>query len=248
MGTLTKIAKAETQAAYSAFTAGFKHKVTYFIRTIPNLENVLKPLDKYIDDHFIPAITDGHILSRDDRKLLSLPVRMGGLGITIFSDSCKKEFENSQKATRTLRANIVAQESIYVLNRRVERETEASIRAEKVKMQEGLLADLKLRMTKDQTRGSELAQMKGASAWLTSLPLKDEGYVLSKREFFDAVSLLYRWNLKRLPLNCGGCEKKFTMDHAMQCQNGGYIHRRHDQMRDLFARLLDEVAHGVQSK
>ena len=34
----------------------------------------------------------------------------------------------------------------------------------------------------------------------------------------------------------------------MQCQNGGYIHRRHNQISDLFARLLDEVCHGVQTE
>ena len=60
---LTKIAKSEPQAAYSAFVSGFQHKMTYFIRTIPDLTNILKPLDDYLTEHFIPAITEGHILS-----------------------------------------------------------------------------------------------------------------------------------------------------------------------------------------
>ena len=38
---LSKIAKCEPQAAYSTFTAGFKHKFTHYIRTIPNLSEVL---------------------------------------------------------------------------------------------------------------------------------------------------------------------------------------------------------------
>ena len=37
---LTKIAKTEPQAAYSAFTSGFKHKMTYFMRTLPDVEDV----------------------------------------------------------------------------------------------------------------------------------------------------------------------------------------------------------------
>ena len=77
---LSNIAKSEPQAAYSAFTAGFQHKLTYFIRTIPDLAEILKPLDDYINDHFLPALTEGHILSDKDRRLLSLPVRLGGLG------------------------------------------------------------------------------------------------------------------------------------------------------------------------
>ena len=100
-------------------------------------------------------------------------------------------------------------------------------------------------MTRKQLRANDLAQLKGASAWLTSLPLKSEGYVLNKREFFDALALRYRWNLKYLPTRCV-CGKQFSMDHAMQCLNGGYVIRRHDRIRDIFAKLLDGVAHGVE--
>ena len=34
----------------------------------------------------------------------------------------------------------------------------------------------------------------------------------------------------------------------MQCKKGGYIHRRHDRIRDLFSRLMDEVVHDVQTE
>ena len=97
---LTSIAKTEPQAAYSGFTAGFKHKMTYFIRTIPNLTATLKPLDEAVANEFIPAITEGHHCSENERKLLSLPVRLGGLGLPIFSELCEREYDNSQKATR----------------------------------------------------------------------------------------------------------------------------------------------------
>ena len=33
---------------------------------------------------------------------------------------------------------------------------------------------------------NDVAQEKGASAWLTALPLKEEGFSLNKREFFYA--------------------------------------------------------------
>ena len=102
-------------------------------------------------------------------------------------------------------------------------------------------------MTKEQLRGNDLAQMKGASAWLTSLPLKDEGYVLNKREFFDSIYLRYRWDLKRLPINCA-CSQKFTMDHALQCQTGGYVIKRHNRIRDMVADFLNDVAHGVHTE
>ena len=87
--------------------------------------------------------------------------------------------------------------------------------------------------------------MKGSSSWLTALPIKKEGYVLSKRQFFDALALRYHWRMKRLPLNCA-CGKQFTVDHAISCLKGGFIHRRHDELQDIVANLLDEVAYDVR--
>ena len=120
----SKIAKSEPQAAYSAFTAGFQHKMTYFIRTIPDLAETLKPLDDCINNNLIPAITEGHVLSDAERKLISLPVRYGGLGIPIYSEICSKEFEYSRKLTQSLTSRIVAQESESLNDQVKEREIE----------------------------------------------------------------------------------------------------------------------------
>ena len=66
----SKIAKTERQAAYASFVSGFKHKLTYYIRTRPNIKHHLTRLDVIVDNVFIPAITDGHICSADERLLL----------------------------------------------------------------------------------------------------------------------------------------------------------------------------------
>ena len=241
---LADIAKSEPQAAYSAFTAGFQHKMTYFIRTIPNTAEILKPLDECLDNKFIPAITEGHVLSAADRKLLSLPVRYGGMGIPIYQEICSDEFDYSRKATEILKSKIVAQEREFVSDPAREKEIEREIRNAREQTHKDKLEALRTNMSREQLRANDLAQLKGASAWLTSLPLKDEGFVLNKREFFDAVSLRYRWDMKRLPLKCV-CNNTFTTDHALQCNWGGYIIRRHNRVRDIFAKLLDDVANGV---
>ena len=69
----------------------------------------------------------------------------------------------------------------------------------------------------------------------------------TKENFSTPYLLRYRWDLKRLPIKCV-CTQNFTMDHAMQCMTGGYVHRRHDRLRDLFAGLLDKVAHEVHTE
>ena len=132
-----------------------------------------------------------------------------------------------------------------LLTREMRKKIESEIRKARDEDHKSKLDNLRSNMTLMQKRANDLAQMKGASAWLTSLPLKDEGFVLNKREFFDAIAIRYRWNLKRTPTNCA-CNKPFDSDHAMQCSLGGYVIRRHNGVRDLFAKLLSVVAHEVQ--
>ena len=140
---------------------------------------------------------------------------------------------------------IVSQEQAYDIDKANERQIEKEIRKSREEDHKIKLDTLRSNMTLLQKRANDLAQMKGASAWLTSLPLADEGFVLNKREFFDAISIRYRWDLKRTPTSCA-CNKPFESDHAMQCPLGGYVIRRHNGVRDLFAKLLDSVAHEVQ--
>ena len=44
----------------------------------------------------------------------------------------------------------------------------------------------------EQIRANNFAQMKGSSSWVTALQLTNEGYVLTKRELFEAIYLRYR--------------------------------------------------------
>ena len=80
------IAKTEPQAAYSCFIAAFKYKPSNIMRTIPDISDQLNKLEEITTSEFIPAITGGIHCSNIERKLLSLPSKLGGL-----------EFQSSQK-------------------------------------------------------------------------------------------------------------------------------------------------------
>ena len=96
-------------------------------------------------------------------------------------------------------------------------------------------------MSPEQLRANDLAKMKGALSWLTTLPLKSEKFNLNKREFYDAFSLRYCWTLKYLP-----CRKRFDVDHAVSCMEGGSVRRRYDDVQDLFASLFMDVCHDFE--
>ena len=53
---LSMIAVTQPQAAYSAYVNGYKHKFTYFIRTIPDINHLLSPLVECIYERLLPAI------------------------------------------------------------------------------------------------------------------------------------------------------------------------------------------------
>ena len=76
-----------------------------------DLTQHLTGLDATEDNVFIPAITDRHTRSADERLPLSLPVKKGGLATPIFSAVADLEFANSLAATEQLVEHISNQES-----------------------------------------------------------------------------------------------------------------------------------------
>ena len=69
----------------------------------------------------------------------------------------------------------------------------------------------------------KLNREKGAGSWLTVLPLQDQGYILNKQEFKDAICLRYGWKISNTPLFCG-CGKKNDVNHSLICAKGGYVY------------------------
>ena len=63
---------------------------------------------------------------------------------------------------------------------------------------------------------------KGVSNWLTTLPIKDLGYELTKQEFWDAIHIRYDWPLERMPTHCI-CGASFDVTHALSCKKGGFV-------------------------
>jgi hypothetical protein len=96
---LSDLAKLEPHAAYTAFTSCIRHRYTFYMRTIPNIESLLQPLEDAINSLLIPALTEGRHHTADERALLSLPPRLGGMGIINPTHICQQEFEFSMMAT-----------------------------------------------------------------------------------------------------------------------------------------------------
>ena len=72
----------QPQAVYAALTHGLTAKWTFIMRTIPDIEDEMQPLEDAIWYSFLPAFTGRQAFSDTKRDLLALPARHGGLGIS----------------------------------------------------------------------------------------------------------------------------------------------------------------------
>ena len=59
------------------------------------LKGNLQPIEDTMRHQFIPAITGGKTINNDERELLSLPPRHGGLSLKNVCNTAPIEFENS---------------------------------------------------------------------------------------------------------------------------------------------------------
>ena len=96
-------------------------------------------------------------------------------------------------------------------------------------------------------RHVELAMEKGASSWLSVLPLDDHNFSLHKGAFKDAIYLRYGWKLLNTPTKCT-CGTAFSTDHAIICPMRSFPSIRHNELRGVMASLLSEVCHNVATE
>ena len=214
-------------------------------RTIPDISDLLVPLDEAIDTHFIPALTGHHSISDHERQLLALPTRLGGLGIAILSKIAPFERSSSTKVTAPLVALIVQQNSIYTATNAAEQQhAKQAIRMLRRQQQTSAADQLQQVLPRHLKRAMELGSEKGASSWLSALPMEELGFTLHKSDFRDALCLRYGWLPTNLPSKCA-CGASFSVEYALCCSMGGFPTIRHNEIRDFTANAMSEACHDV---
>ena len=226
---LSTVAISQPQAAFSAFILGYRHKFTYYLRTIPNIADLIRPLEDLIATQLLPSIL-GQDISKIDREMFALQTRYGGLGIPCLHEEAEFEFNTAITISDQLAKLIIAQSSVLTLDEQEMGNTRSSVKSSRSTRIKNMADSLDQRLSPEQLRTATLARDKGESGWLNILQLEDEGYVLNKEEFRDALALRYNKSIPNLPSLCP-CGKSFNHTHAMVCKTGGFIHARHDNVK-----------------
>ena len=92
--TLAMIATSQPQAAFTVLTQSLQHKWLFISRSTNNIGHLLQPIENVIRHKVIPAITGRQHINDTDRRLFSLPPKLGGLGIIIPTEMTHQEFDN----------------------------------------------------------------------------------------------------------------------------------------------------------
>ena len=107
--------------------------------------------------------------------------------------------------------------------------------------------DIREKVTTPLKRAMLPSEEKGASTWLTTIPIEEHGFALHIAAFRDALALRSCCRSKGMPVTCA-CRKSNTVDHALSCPKGGHVIMCHNEVSDLTASLLDEAAKCVEKK
>ena len=240
---LCEIAKTKPQCAYTAYVKGYRSKFAYFLRTISNFSELLSPVDNLISETFIPTLFGTSIQLEDYREILSLNISDGGMGIKVLQQEAQSQYEASRRITQPHVQSIISQDQI------LRQKDENGKTAKELKREVRSLANEKrsekrqhiIENSADSLKRCILqAQEKGASAWLNAVPIPEQKFDLNKQQFYDALNLRYNLPLSNLPATCA-CGAKFDIVHSQQCKMGGFIHQRHDALKNLTASHLNKV-------
>ena len=102
--------------------------------------------------------------------------------------------------------------------------------------------ELKEKLPRHLQRVIDVSSEKGASSWLSTLPIQEHGFSLHKGAFRDTLCLRYGWHPTNLPSHCV-CGNKLNVEHALSCPRGGFPSIHHNDLRDITASLMSEECH-----
>ena len=154
---------------------------------------MFQPLEDIIGSAFIPKLLGRDIPGKIECDLLSLPVRMGGLGLFIPIVTAARQHTCSQHTSSPLVDLIVSQihdaRSCFANQVQLRSEVHATQQKESQEFADSVYDQLPPELQSS----VDLACEKGASNWLSCLPLRSHGFALYKSAFCNGLLLHYHW-------------------------------------------------------
>lgn len=118
--------------------------------------------------------------------MLAHPARLGGLGLINPVATANDQWAASQLISAPLTECIVCQDHSLEDSQELQHNAKNRYRSQKRAKQEEHMEKIQIQLQNSLRCCMELSQEKGASSWLTALPIEDHDFVLHKTAFFHS--------------------------------------------------------------
>ena len=244
---LSAVAEKQPHNAFAAYSKSLSQEWNYIQRVVPHAGPDLLSLEKAVAEEFLPKLF-GSELNPAERKVCELPIKLAGLGVTNPTTSAPVAYDVSRKSTAHLVNAITGLEEF---DPGKHREAVAKARKEVQLRREQLPKEFEEAVSVlggHSQRSLRRAKEFSTGSWLSAMPSEKNNTVLSAEEFRDGLAMRYSKPLLRLPSTCDGCGKGFSLDHGLNCPNGGNVIRRHNEIRDVAGQLASMAYSHVTSE
>ena len=174
------------------FTNGYKSKFTYFMYTIKSFEDYVDPIQEVIDYLLLPTLSgQTEPLPSDLRQLVTLTPAQGGLGAPDLRFEATQQFSASTSIAASHLDSITTHSMFMVAGENSTKEFKRQHQALKTASAKSRMESIDSTLPLDLLRSVNQSRYKGASSWLTAVPLVDQRLEQNKQEFRDSLRLWY---------------------------------------------------------
>ena len=169
LGELSKVAEKEPQAALVGLTRSLQCEWSFVQRVVKDTSQLFAPLEKMLEENFLPSLLGTSSVTHSERVLYSLPLKRGGLGVRI--EGAELAFSTSREATDCLVSSILLQDDFdQTLHKTKLREARKNHEEKQNAVDKDKLDELLAVLPADQKRAIRRIIDNNCSLWLTSLP------------------------------------------------------------------------------
>ena len=150
----------------------------------------LKPLETVIRSQFILALSGHTPTGNLVCELLALTAHLGGMGLINLAVISAEQHATSKLINAPLVEQVLRQDHQLIQCHAAQQDIKERAHSDKRVRQAEEAMNLQTQLPAPLQRCMDLSQEKGASTWLTALPIDNHGFAVHKSVFRDALSPL----------------------------------------------------------
>ena len=236
---LSRIAISSPQCAFIALQKSYQQEWQHLQRVVNDISAHFLPVEHALQTKFLPALLGGITptdIPPDLRTILSLPVKLAGIGVPLPTTTADDRHLSSSRCTAVLVDSLI-DDSPLCMGDHLAAMSEGRVKSRTSGTATAALSLEGVMQGMDPHTKRRTLRNKESGAWISIQPTYINGLTLSKDEWRDGMRMRYGLELQHLQKKCDGCGCKFTIEHALKCKKGGLVVGRHNEVRDVAGSL-----------